>query len=178
MAHLRIKVLQNLSTGRRDLTMLGKIFPGDMRWGHYYPDFHFHTRVIRRAATTVGTGGASKISSKTNTSSVGSSVSLRRQSSLNSEREGVLYKRLSTLSEPDLDLLYGISEERAVITSLAAEAGISSGTWIRICDQYDEFYRLDFHLYWLAIEPQIEAWVDSVERARKKLSSLSKGYLR
>ena len=83
--------------------MLGKIFPGDMRWGHYYPDFHFHTRVIRRAATTVGTGDASKISSKTNTSSVGSSVSLRRQSSLNSEREEALYKRLSTLSEPDLD---------------------------------------------------------------------------
>ena len=90
------------------------------------------------------------------------------------EREEVLCKRLSTLSAPDSDLLYASARSGNLFTSLASECGISSGAWVRICDQNDDFNRLDFHLYWWAIEPQIQTWVDSGIAARKKLSALAK----
>ena len=89
------------------------------------------------------------------------------------EREEVLCRRLSTLSAPDSDLLYTLAGAGKLFTKLASECGISSGGWILACDRYNDFNRLDFHLYWWAIEPQIEAWINSVERARKKLSVLA-----
>jgi hypothetical protein len=90
------------------------------------------------------------------------------------EREEALVKRVKALSELDVDLLYTLARKGQLFTSLAAETGISSGGWVRICDQYDEFNRLDFNLYWLAIEPQIQTWTDSGIAARKKLSALAK----
>ena len=89
------------------------------------------------------------------------------------ESEDAVFKRLNRLSEANLDGWFKSAGEGRLFTSLASEFGISSGGWILLCDQYEDFKLLDFKLYLMAIEPQVHAWNDSVERARKKLSALA-----
>ena len=90
------------------------------------------------------------------------------------ESEDAVFERLNRLSEADLDHIETMAGEGQLFTSLAAEIGVSSGGWVLLCDQYDDFNMLDFDLYLLAIEPQVQAWADSVTTAHRELSSLAK----
>jgi hypothetical protein len=85
-----------------------------------------------------------------------------------------VFERLSRPSEADLDHLHASAKGGMLFTLPAAEFGISSGGWILLCDKNYEFGMLDRDLYMLAIEPEVQRWVDSAERTKKELSALAK----
>jgi hypothetical protein len=84
-----------------------------------------------------------------------------------------VFERLNRLSEADLGYLLKLAGDGKLFTSLAADFGISSGGWILLCNQSYEFKMLDFELYIMAIEPQIQKWADDVTAARKELSAIT-----